>query len=113
MELSIVKTTKTTTRKMGDWMEKEVLNETGDELRRCKSLDDAIQYVQAYMINDIFIYRENPNNYGFSIMESDDQEWMTNLNRKYVDGFTYQTKSSDPCGYSVTEVYYDIVLLRW
>ena len=113
MELSLVKTTQTTTRNRDYWFEKDILNETGEELRRCESLDEAIQYIQAYMINDICSYRMDPKNYGFSIMESGDQDWMTNLTTKYVDGFTYQSKSSDPCGYSVTEVNYQVVLLRW
>lgn len=57
---TIVKTIKTTTYGRGFTLTKVVVNEDCTELRRLASMDEAIDYVKAYMINDLHEYRICP-----------------------------------------------------
>jgi hypothetical protein len=117
MEVSLVKTTSTETRKTKGivWGETFVhIDDTAEELGRYSSIDEAIQYALAHMIRDIANLQRTTKYYGFQIIDKYDIDSAKESNNlDWVNGFTYQYKSADICGFRWTDVRYAIVVLKW
>lgn len=116
MEVSLVKTVVCATRSTKQFsLNDNILHQSGEELKRCSSLDDALDYLKAYMIEDL-IKVQNDYNYGVELMDKHDQEWEQDAESLvwYINGFNYQSQDSDTdCGYTKTKVRYHMVVLHY